>query len=126
MSYEQGFGLYDLGYEPFYQLLRMTLLAKLTKTMAFDNGLKIEDYRILHLSHSTNDDLNIVSKEQLSFCSGLQHCVDKRLHEVWKNSILSKSESEKFHFGYWDRAINDISDEKLKQYLFERYVMASA
>ena len=126
MSYEQGFGLYDLGYEPFYQLLRMTLLAKLTKAMAFDNGLKIEDYRILHLSHSTNDDLNIVSKEQLSLCPGLQHCVGKPLHEIWKNSILSKSESEKSHFGYWDKALNDISDEKLKQYLFERYVMAVA
>ena len=53
----------------------MTILAKLTKTMAFDNGAK-----------------------------------DRR--RIRKNP-------------FWDKALNDISDEKLKQYLLERYVMAS-
>jgi hypothetical protein len=122
MSYEKGFGLHDLGYEPIYQLLRMTLLAKLTDSLAFDNGLKIEDHKILHLSHSTNDKLNQVSKEHLRYCPGLQCYADKMLHEIWKNHILSKVESGRFHFGYWDRAIDDIYDKELKKYLIERYV----
>ena len=122
MTYEKGLGLYDLGYEPFYQLLRMTLLAKLTKNLTFDNGLKIENYKILHLSHSTNQALNLVTKHHLSFSPGLQDCAGESLHEVWKNTILASAESNTFHYGYWDEQIKTLPKSAMKKYLMERYV----
>ena len=121
MNYEGGFGLSDLCYEPLFQLLRMTLLAKLTTPLRFDNGFVIEDYRIVHLSHSKNEGLNFLSPEHLSHSSGLQHCAGKLLHEVWKDVILSENESKKFYYGHWDHAIRVILDSPLKQYLLERY-----
>ena len=121
MNDEGGLGLYDLGYEPYYQLLRMTLLAKLTTPLEFANGLRIEDYRIIHLSHSQNDRLNTLSKKHLSFSPGLWQHSGKSLHEVWKDSILSGNEATKFRYGYWNKAIGIISDGKLKKYLLERY-----
>jgi len=121
MNDEGGFGLHDLGYEPYYQLLRMTLLAKLTTPFEFDNGLRIEDYRIIHLFHSQNDRLNILSKKHLSFSPGLWQHSGKSLHKVWKDSILSENEASKFCYGYWNEAIGIISDGKLRKYLAERY-----
>ena len=47
MEYEGGFGVHDLGYEPYFQLLRITLLAKLTTPFKFDNGPTVEDYRVV-------------------------------------------------------------------------------
>ena len=126
MNDEGGFGLHDLGYEPYYQLLRMTLLAKLTTPLKFDNGsvnesIDIEDYRIVHLSHSQNERLNTLSKRHLSYSPGLrQHC-GKSLHEVWKDSILCEDEATKFRYGYWNEAIGVISDGELRKYLTERY-----
>jgi Restriction Endonuclease associating with ARP len=122
MDREGGFGLYDLCYEPFYQLLRMTLLAKLTTPLQLDNGLLIEDYRILHLSHTKNKAFDLISQEHLNHSPGLQHCVGKSLHDAWKTIILSKNEAKKFYCGYWDDAIKTISDGELKHYLLERYV----
>jgi len=124
MTNEKGIGLYDLGYEPFYQLARMTLLAKLTKDSEFDNGLKIENYKILHLSHSANEALNLISKDHLKFCPGLQSCVGKPLQEAWKDSVLSPSESKQFHYGYWDQGLKFLPGGDLKQYLVSRYVGA--
>ena len=121
MDYEGGFGLHDLGYEPYYQLLRMTLLAKLTTPFQFDNGLLIEDYRIIHLSHSQNDGLNTLSKKHLSCSPGLRQHFGKSFHEVWKDSVLSENEATKFHYGYWNEAISTISNGKLRKYLMERY-----
>ncbi|MFC1904524.1 hypothetical protein ACFLXT_01985 [Chloroflexota bacterium] len=122
MSVEGGFGLHDLGYEPYYQLLRMTLLAKLTTPFEFDTGLRVEDYRIIHLSHSQNDTLNILSKIHLSCTLGLRQYCGKSMHEVWKDNILSEKEATKFYHGYWDEAINVLPDGKLKKYLTERYI----
>lgn len=109
-------------FEPFYQLLRMTLLAKLTTPLELGGGLKIQDYRVVHLSHSKNTCLNLLSPKQLSYCPGLSHCAGENLHEAWKDFVLSEAESEKFRFGYWDEAVNVISDGALKDYLMERYV----
>ena len=121
MSYERGLGLYDLGYEPYYQLLRMTLLAKLTTPFKFDNGSLVEDYRVIHLSHSENKELDILSKKHLEFSPGLKHNVNKSLHEVWRDSILSETETAKFCSGYWNKATKAIADSDLKKYLIERY-----
>ena len=121
MTYDGGLGLYDLGYEPYYQLLRMTLLAKLTTPFKFDNGLRVEDYRVIHLSHSENKELNILSKRHLECLPGLRNNANKSLHEVWRDNILSESETTKFYSGYWNEAINTIADSDLKKYLTERY-----
>lgn len=121
MDYEGNFGLHDLGYEPYYQLLRMTLLAKFTTPLEFSNGLVVEDYRIVHLSHSDNRELNFLSKKHLSYSPGLKEHFGESLHEVWKNSVLSDEESKKFHYGYWDRAIEVISEGELRDYLLKRY-----
>jgi|GEM_PF-447971 len=121
MGYEDNFGLYDLGYEPYYQLLRMTLLAKLTTPMVFSSGLVVENYRIVHLSHSDNNGLNYLSRKHLSHSPGLKEHVGESLHEVWKNHVLSDRESSKFHYGYWDEALEVISQGELRRYLLERY-----
>ena len=121
MTYEGGLGLFDLGYEPYYQLLRMTLLAKLTTPFKFDNGLQVEDYRVVHLSHSENNELNILSKRHMKNSPGLIQNANKSLHEVWRDSILSESETTKFCSGYWNKAIKAIADSDFKKYLTERY-----
>ena len=64
-------GLTDFSYEPFYQLLRMTLLAKMTKFKKFGD-LLIEDYKIVHLSHSENTGLNILTADHLKYSPGLK------------------------------------------------------
>lgn len=122
MTYEGGFGLSDLCYEPFFQLLRMTLLAKLTTPFKFDSGLVVQDYRILHLSHSKNSGLNKVTTAHMDFSPGLRRYSGKSLHEVWKDNILTNTEAKKFCCGYWDQAIKVISDNKLKSYLSNRYL----
>ena len=121
MDYEGGIGLYDLGYEPYYQLMRMTLLAKLTTPFEFDNGLRVEDYRIIHLSHSQNKRLSTLSKNHISYTPGLRQYAGESLHEVWNENILSEIEETKFYPGYWNEGIGIISDGKLREYLTERY-----
>ena len=120
MHDEDTFGLSDLGYEPFYQLLRMTLLAKATTPMQLTSNISIQDYRVIHLSHSQNVELNYLSEKHLFFSPGLRHLAGKTLHESWK-SILTDSERNKFFGGYWDEAIQTISDTRLKEYLRKRY-----
>jgi len=122
MTYEGAFGLPDLCYEPFFQLLRMTLLAKLTTPLEFDSGLVVKDYRILHLSHSKNSGLNELTPAQLDFSPGLRRYSGRSLHEVWRDNILSNTEAKKFCCGYWDQAIRVISDDRLKNYLSNRYL----
>ena len=122
MAYEGGMGLYDLGYEPLFQLLRFTLLAKLTTPFKFDDGLAVNDYRVVHLSHSKNDALNVLSKTHVSCSPGLRDCDGRLMCEVWKHRILTQDEAMKFNHGYWDEALGAISDSGLKRYLLERYV----
>jgi hypothetical protein len=121
MNDEDMFGLYDLGYEPLYQLLRMTLLAKMTTPIHIGPNIKIEDYRILHLTHSENNELNYLSEKHLQYLPGLKDCVGKHIHEVWKSKVLSKKESAKFAGGYWDEALSVLGQSNLKSYLESRY-----
>lgn len=112
-------GLYDFSPDHLYQLLRMTLLAK--KTVGLAVGLyTLEDYRIVHLTHSQNDRLNILHPEYLTFSPGLQCFAGQPLHDVWK-ALLSPGERHRFHAGYWDGAVHTIEDEAHRAYLTERY-----
>ena len=79
MSTEGGLGLYDLGYEPFYQLLRMHLLAKTTTPLKLNDKILIQDYRIVHLSHSENKELNILKENQIKLCPGLMKYEGQKL-----------------------------------------------
>ena len=121
MEYENSWGLYDLGYEPFYQLLRMTLLAKTTTPLKLTEDIEIEDYRILHLSHSQNSKLNTVTGKHLKYCPGIKHLKVNPFHEIWSNFILAENESSKFKFGFWDEHLNRVTDKKFYTYLNERY-----
>lgn len=113
-------GLYDLGYEPFYQLLRITLLARTTTPIEI-NDYQVEDYRILHLTHSHNKKLDVFGEKHTINTPGLRNDVGKQLHDVWANTILSPVERSRFRSGYWDKGLVRLTDGPLKQYLIERY-----
>jgi hypothetical protein len=117
--YEGGIGLFDFGYEPFYQLLRMTLLAKMTTPLEIGN-FNVEDYRILHLSHSDNTRLNILEDSKIKFCPHLHEFRGKELHNTWIQ-LLSENDIPRFKFGYWNLALDEIQNKALKDYLIERY-----
>ena len=121
MDYEGGIGLHDFGYEPYFQLLRMTLLAKLTTPLSLGDGPTVEDYQIVHMSHSDNSGLNTLSRSHVSLLPGLKQHAGRTLHEVWRSELLSDAEASKFCGGYWDKAIGAISDGDLKDYLLRRY-----
>jgi hypothetical protein len=112
-------GLYDLSPDHMYQLLRMTLLAKKTLGMRLGD-YALEDYRIVHLTHSQNDQINILHREYLKFSPGLMQFSGQQLHDVWR-SLLSTNEKERFVCGHWDKAITILRDDKLRSYLIERY-----
>lgn len=121
MKYEDDWGLPDLGYEPFYQLLRMTLLAKTTTPLNISRSIEVRDYVILHLTHSANTALNIVTAANLRFCAGLLNLSGKPLHEIWQGYILDVKEACKFRYGFWNKNLDVISDVGLRNYLKERY-----
>ncbi|MBD3233299.1 MAG: hypothetical protein GF315_06200 [candidate division Zixibacteria bacterium] len=116
---EGGIGLYDFSVDHLYQLLRITLLAKTTIDINIGH-LKIEDYRIVHLSHSLNNETKALRKEHLKFSPGLQQYLDEKLYDVWKN-VLSTREKNKFIGGYWDSNLHEIKDDMLRDYLTKRY-----
>jgi hypothetical protein len=116
---EKGIGLYDFSVDHLYQLLRMTLLAKTTTPITIGD-MKVEDYRVVHLTHSKNDDINILYEKYLDFSPGLKKYSGQQLHEVWKD-ILSPSEKSKFIGAHWDEAIKNIQNNSLMKYLSERY-----
>lgn len=118
-SEEGKIGLADFSYEPFYQLLRMTLLAKMT-TPANLGSLGIEDYKIIHLSHSENDDLNTLSKIHLKYSPGLKGFIDNPLHDTWIE-LLDDKEKEHHIMGFWNKALHVLSNGKDKEYLVDRY-----
>jgi len=117
-------GLSDCSYEPFYQLLRMTLLAKET-TPLFLRDVNIEDYRVVHLVHSENHKLLTVKREHLQYSPGMLNMLDgkesRNLHELWK-VMLTEEENKRFVCGYWDKAISVLKkDADYIQYLQDRY-----
>jgi hypothetical protein len=116
-SDEDGLGLQDFSYEPFYQLLRMTLLAKETTPMTLGN-IRVEDYYILHLAHSENTGLLEVRKPHLKYCPGLQNTAETDLHKLWA-SLLTDEEKAHFYCGYWNKALEQLHDKT--GYLKERY-----
>lgn len=118
-SEEGGIGLQDFSADHFYQLLRMTLLARKTTPMRIGD-LEVEDYRVVHLSHSENDKINIVQPEYAKYCPGIQGMVGKGYHEAWK-SILTPEEQKKFVATHWDSGIKSIKNKDLREYLLERY-----
>ena len=112
-------GLYDMSPDHFYQLLRITLLAETTTPVDIGH-FHIEDYRILHLTHSQNDKINIVQPEYLKFSPGLKQYVGQSFHSVWK-TILSDSARSRFFSGHWDKALSAVPNVELRSYLTERY-----
>ncbi len=116
---EGGIGLYDFSVDHLYQLLRMTLLAKSTLDIDIGN-LRIEDYRIVHLSHSLNNETKTIREEHLKFSPILRKYVNKDLYAVWKD-LLSTQEKNRFIGGYWDSNLHEIKDDRLRGYLTERY-----
>ncbi len=118
-QYEGGIGLFDFGYEPIYQLLRMTLLAKLTTPIKVGE-YHIEDYRILHLSHSDNEKLNTIRKSHVKYCPHLTEYIGESLHNTW-HSLLSQKDRVKFKHGFWNKELGLIQNNKLKDYLEKRY-----
>ena len=113
-------GLYDLSPDHLYQLLRMTLLGKMTTGKRLGERI-IEDYHIVHLTHSQNDGINVLHPEYLKLSPGLQRFSGRGLHEVWRE-LLSSGERERFTHGHWDQAINLLGNSDLREYLFDRYV----
>lgn len=94
------FGLSDVGYEPFYQLLRQHMLGQETVGMNFGPH-KIEDYIVVHLSHSKNKKLNILHEKHCTYANGLKQYVGQEIHKVWKQ-LLSTEQKRHFVSGYWD------------------------
>ena len=94
-------GLYDVGYEPFYQLLRQHMLGQETVGMCFGPH-KIEDYIVVHLSHSKNDKLNILSEKHCTYANGLKQYVGQEIHKVWMQ-LLNEEQKRHFYSGYWDK-----------------------
>ena len=118
-SEEGGIGLQDFSTDHFYQLLRMTLLARKTTPMKIGD-IEVEDYRVVHLSHSGNDKINIVQPEYAKYCPGIQGMVGKGFYEAWKG-MLAPEEQKKFVAAHWDSGIKSIKNKDLREYLLERY-----
>jgi hypothetical protein len=97
----------------------MTLLAKTTTGMDLGKDT-LQDYRIVHLTHSQNDRINTLHSEYLVLSPGLKRFSGHQLHDVWK-SLLSPGDKEKFFSGHWDKAISIIENNELRTYLTERY-----
>ena len=111
--------LADFSIDHLYQLMRMTLLGIKTVNLSIGD-LVIEDYRILHLTHSQNDMTNILQPKDLKFSPGLQSYVNQDVHAVWK-SILSDAAKHRFFHGYWNTELDQITDPHLYDYLNKRY-----
>lgn len=120
-SDEGGLGLQDFSYEPLYQLLRMTLLAKETTPIRI-GAIPVERYGIVHLVHSENDALLTVGQGHLKYCPGLQERQETDLHALWQ-SLLTDEERSRFYGDYWDKALGRLSDST--GYLKERYMRES-
>jgi len=116
---ESIMGLADFSYEPFYQLLRMTLLAKMTTPARIGDYL-VEEYRILHLSHSENTGLNILKSDHLKYSPGLKFYEGHLLHDTWMN-LLTYDEKSHHIMGYWNKALSTLSYNNDKKYLIDRY-----
>lgn len=120
-NFKGKIGLSDFSYEPYYQLLRMTLLARMTTPLRLNQEIMVEDYRIVHLTHSENNNLKYLNKSNIEFSPGLRKFADRELYDVWGNEILGPTERERFVCGYWNKALSQLSYSPYKDYLIKRY-----
>ena len=116
--------MYDICYEPFYQLLRQHLLAQETIGKRFGD-YPIQDYIVLHLSHSKNTKLNILTENQTDYSKGFKQFIGHEIHEIW-HSLLSEGYKDKFIGAYWDECFRNYKvPKKLEDwgnYIAERYI----
>ncbi len=118
-SEEGGMGVHDFSVDHLYQLLRMTLLAKKTTPMNV-GSIEVQDYRVIHLTHSGNDKINVLQSEHAKYSPGLADYIGRPFHEVWLQ-LLNPDERRKFLGAYWDKGIPSIGNKALREYLAERY-----
>ena len=85
-------GMYDFSPDHIYHLLRMTLLAKTTTGMDLGK-YTLQDYRIIHLTHSQNDRINTLHPEYLILSPGLKRFSGQQLHDV-EDTLISKRKRE--------------------------------
>ena len=104
LSNVDDWGLSDVGYEPFYQLLRQHMLGQETIGMNFGQ-YTIEDYIVVHLSHSKNKKLNILNEKHCTYASGLRKYIGQDIHSVWMQ-LLNKEQKKHFVGAYWDKIDN--------------------
>ena len=116
-------GLYDICYEPFYQLLRQHMLGQETVGMCFGDYY-IQDYKVIHLTHSANKKLNVLTDKQAEYSKGFSDFVGNQIHEIWSD-LLNTNFKEKFIGAYWDEAVLKFKpNNELKSwydYIVERY-----
>jgi hypothetical protein len=116
---EGNIGLADFSYEPFYQLLRMTLLAKITTPFKIGE-IHVIDYKIIHLSHSEDKGLDVLTPDHLKYSPGLKKFDGHLFHETWM-SLLSPVERQNHIMAFWNKALLVLSDNENKNYLIARY-----
>ena len=101
LSNVDDWGLSDVGYEPFYQLLRQHMLGQETVGMNFGPYV-IEDYIVIHLSHSENKKLNILSEKHCIYANGLRQYIGQDIHNIWAQ-LLKDEQKRHFVGAYWDK-----------------------
>lgn len=115
---EDNWGLTDLGYEPYYQLLRMHLLGRET-TKLLD---EVNDYVVLHLNHSDNEKLNSLSSINLDDYPGLKRNQEDSIYSTWEK-LLFDEERKRFKHSYWDEVLKTFSNNSdWFKYIQERYL----
>ena len=97
----------------------MTLLARMT-TPTNLNSLRIDDYKIIHLTHSENKKLNLLSEPHLRYSPGLKEFIGNSLHDTWIE-LLDDQEKEHHVMEFWNKALNVLSTNEDKEYLVQRY-----
>lgn len=100
MNNIDNWGLYDICYEPFYQLLRQHMLGQETVGKKFGDYV-IEDYIVMHLSHSANKKLNILEEKHCEYSKDLLPYVGQELHAIWLQ-LLNINQQKHFIGAYWD------------------------
>lgn len=103
MNNIDNWGIYDVCYEPFYQLLRQHMLGQETIGMKFGDYV-IEDYVVMHLSHSENSKSNILTAKQCEYSKGLEQYIGQELHTIW-DKLLNKEHKSRFIGTYWDKCL---------------------
>ena len=93
----------------------------MTTPLQLSGDIRIEDYKIVHLTHSNNEALKCLKADYLEYSPGLRLHSNRELHDVWQNEILVPNERQHFVCGYWNKALSQLSNSDLKDYLMERY-----